>query len=335
MGTPTEKETQELLAPLEHATPTTPTPWITNYIMAWIGSYACYATLMVWVADWDNPAKPANMDALQRLVWHGIVNLGPWLIGMAVGVVPALIALMAAWRTPSRVKVFFWTDLIAGGLVALVLLYGSWYGKQLDSRASLQRESEEQVVLRKIIELRDRYAEKARTDQLHTLAQITKLDVPSMISPSNLITDAGIARNRVKLSELTNLVERRASLSQENMASLKRDIGETVAGHVPSSKVQTWLAAATKERAKLEDQIYETQRSFISVLSELNEFMGARVGRVVVQEGVMRFPTEQEAHRYNAYMQKTMRLAQLESELLAKYEQVIERGVTTLESLRR
>jgi len=290
-------------------------------LLAWIAALPFSGTL---------PLSPT-----QKLVWHGITSLGPWSIGFGIGLVVALIGLVFTARNPRRAKVFWWTALITCWLVAPLTLWGSWRSKQLAIEANAQKEKAEQIVLNKIIELRDRYAEKARADQLQTLAEIKKLDVPSMISPSNLITNAGIARNRAKLAELTKLVERRGSLSQANMVTLQRDLAETVAGHVPGPQLRTWLAAAGKERTDLETQIYETQRSFISVLSELNEFMGAQVGRVVAQEGVMRFPTEQEAQRYNAYMQETIRLAQLESELLAKYQQLIEGGTSTLESLRR
>lgn len=119
--------TEAASTPVPNATAAPTRPWIKKYVITWLGTYICYAFLMVWLGSADNPHKPANMDALQKLVWHGIVNLGPWLIGIGVGLVPAVIALIANWKSPTRLKVFFWTDLIAAWPVALLLLYGSWY----------------------------------------------------------------------------------------------------------------------------------------------------------------------------------------------------------------
>jgi len=130
-------------------------------------------------------------------------------------------------------------------------------------------------------------------------------------------------------------VDRQAALSETNALSLEREITEIVANHPEGPDLRNTFDSAWKKRTELDLQIVETQRRFIGVVSNLTEFMGARVGRAVIQGGLVRFETEGEVQRYTAYVQEAMKLTRHEADLLARRQKMIEDGTKTLDTLRR
>ena len=273
-----------------------------------------------------------SFDAAQfgtsRFILNAATGLGPWLISFAVGLLLSGISMLTTPPERGRRGALWKRALAIAWVPAFFFLYAGW-------RAEQSQEREEQALVKQIVEARNRLAKKAQADQSQFIAEFEALDVPSMLATDTLVGRSGIARNKVKLGQLAVLVDRQETLSRSNLLEFHRQLSELVSRHPRGPELRRSVDLASKARADLESKIVETQRKFIGVVSNLNDFMSARFGRVVAQGGIIRFETEAEAKAYNAYVMAATKLAQQEADLLAQLQQMVDRGSQTLDQLTR
>lgn len=265
---------------------------------------------------------------LARPLLHVAMGFGPWILSFGSGLLISGLSILVARPAAGNPDAFWKRALAIAWAPALLFLYSGWHAESLKGK-------EEQAFLKKVVEIRDRHSQKIRAEHLNFSSEIEKLDIPGMLSVDTLVSHAGIARNKSKLAKLEQLVDQQELRAHANSLGLQRELTEVGSGHVSGSEIRSSVDSAMKERTDLESQIVATQRRFLGVLSELNEFMSTRVGRVAIQSGAIRFETEDEARKYNAYVQETMNVAKHEADLLAEFQKMIERGTKELESLRR
>ena len=102
-----------------------PQRWVKRYIAAWLASYVIFSIAHGLLTDL-RPPNYSHYTAVQKAVSQFIIALGPWLLGMAFGVLPATISLALAWNSGARRRVFLWTDLVSCWLFVTLALYATW-----------------------------------------------------------------------------------------------------------------------------------------------------------------------------------------------------------------
>ena len=299
--------------------------WVAAYVALWFLSFAVFCVL-------HSAANSLSFDPTQfgeyRFLLNAAAGFGPWIISFGAGLLLSGLSIMVARPETGSAGAFWKRALAIAWAPALFFLYSGWHVASLKGK-------EEQAFLGKVVEIRDRHSQKIRAEHSSFAAEVEKLDIPGMLSAEVLVSQPGITRNRAKLAKLEQLVDQQDLRAHANTLALQRELTELGAGQMSGSEIRSSLDSAIKERTDLESQILATQRRFIGVLSEFNDFMSARIGRAAIQGGAIRFETEDEARKYNSYVQETMNVAKHEADLLARFQKMNERGAQTLDSLRR
>lgn len=261
-----------------------------------------------------------------RFLLNGAVGLGPWAMSFAVGLLLSGVSILVVQPGANRREVVWKRALIFAWIPAAIFLYAGW-------KSEGYRERDEQKLVKNIVELRNRLSQKVLADQSKFVAEIKKIDVPSMLAADTLISRAGISRNREKLAQLAILYDRQAVLSRENRSELQRQLNEIIFSHSMGADVSRSVDATLKERADLETQFFDNERRFIGAMSTLNDFMSAQLERAISQGGRILFKTDDEAKQYNAYVQEVMKLVRHEADLLAQIQRVVDEGAKTFDQL--
>jgi len=310
----------------------------------WVFALACLIfTAFVAVNAYIVPAPELQRHSLAgRMLLRTADVIGVFVLSMAIGLAVSFFisALLKELRSPNTTA--FWLTAIGVALIPIaVSVMSTWNAVSHDRAAVIAdtpvqlKEREERALVKEMVEVRNRLSKNALAHQSQFVAEVEKLDVPTMLTADTLVSRSGIARNKAKLAQLALLVDRQASLSRSNMLELQRQITEVISGHPRGPEFRRSFDSTSKARADLESKIIDNQRKFISVVSNLNDFMSARLGRVASQGGIIRFETEDEAKTYNAYVQRALKLATHEADLLVQLQDMVEKGTKTLDQLTR
>jgi hypothetical protein len=67
----------------------------------------------------------------------------------------------------------------------------------------------------------------------------------------------------------------------------------------------------------------------------MNDFMGARLGRTMAQNGQVLFQTQEELETYNTYLMEIQRQAQIESDIQKRYQEALQQSLTNMNELEK
>lgn len=294
--------------------------WIGVYVLLWFLSFAAFCAM----SSADKSLDAQKLGTFGFLLLNAANSLWPWFMSFAIGLLFSGISIWAFRPDPGRRGVFWKRALVIAWAPAFFFLYVGW-------KAEGYRERNEKELGSKIAEIRNRLSQRALADKLQLAAEFEKLDVPSILAVDSLISRPGIARNDAKLAQLAMLVDRQEALSRSNLSELQRQMNELISGQSDGRDLRRSLDAALTARAELEAKILDNQRRLIEVLASANDFMRSRLGRVFAQAGLIRFETEDEAKKYNAYVQEVMTLARTEADLLAQLQRIVDDGTKTFD----
>lgn len=301
--------------------------WLGTYLLSWFLSYAAFSFLYSAAPALEFHSGRFDASQFFRNAQF-LVDLSLWIMTFGLGLLVSAISLFAFRPDSGDVGVLWKRALVIALAPASLFLAVNWHTQKLEHYA-------ERELLQKVVDVRNRVGQVGLAAQAKYVSEIRALDVPNMLAADTLVAREGIERNKLKLAQMSVLVERQAVLSRENMADLQRQLNNLIAGHPSEKEMSRSIDTGVKRRQDLEAKIFETQRSVIATLTGLNDFMGAQMGRVTRQGVVIRFETDEEAKKYNSFVKEVIMLAQLESDLLAQLQKMVTEGTQSVDQVMR
>jgi len=128
--------------------------WVGVYVLLWLLSFAAFCAM-------SSAAK--SIDALKLggfafLLLNAASGLGSWFMSFAIGLLFSGVSIWALRPEPNRRGVFWKRALVIAWAPALFILYADW-------KAEGYRERNEQELGKKIVEIRNRFSQKALADK--------------------------------------------------------------------------------------------------------------------------------------------------------------------------
>lgn len=176
--------------------------------------------------------------------------------------------------------------------------------------------------------------QKALIDQKRIAAEIDRI-VETMLLPEALTDKSGIEDNRRKLKRWSDLLERGLTRSRIAKKELEDRIGSIASGSKYETGILDGMAEGMRNQEHLERQMYANHKTIIAVMTKMNEFMAARLGKVVVQDGQLMFNTQDEIDTFNEYVDEISKQEKLAADVQQRYLQRLQQGLMDISELAR
>lgn len=197
--------------------------------------------------------------------------------------------------------------------------------------------SSAQDLFQKLNEFVKQISQRTLADQAQIASDTEKLGLETMLVPQTLTSKDGIEQNRAKIKAYSELVERRLALFRSAMSEMDQQVSTLATGRPDKFEVEflRGYAEGKKNRVELEATMYANQKAAIAALTEMNEFMAARVGRTMTQSGQLLFQTQEELDTYNKYLMEIQQQAQIESDIQKRYQEALQQTLLNINELEK
>ncbi len=187
--------------------------------------------------------------------------------------------------------------------------------------------------LRKINEMAKELSQRSITNQTRIASELKTLGLETMFLPETLTSLVGIEQNRKKIRDYRELADRSITQARASVTEAEQRLRGIVAGLPHEAEFLSGFAKAKQTRADLLNQMHANHVAAITAITDLNEFMASRLGRVRIEQGRILFQTQEDVDRYNSYLAEIKKRVKIESDLEKRYLDLLQKALMDMDKM--